>query len=59
MTVLGPSGIGKSTAELYSREGANVVLSDIDEKKGNNAAEEINKNGGNAVFVKADVSSPG
>jgi NAD(P)-dependent dehydrogenase (short-subunit alcohol dehydrogenase family) len=53
------SGIGKSTAELYSREGANVVLSDIDERKGNIAAEEIKKNGGNAVFVKADVSSPG
>jgi len=52
------SGIGKSTAELYAREGANVVLSDIDVKKGNNAAEEINKNGGNAIFVKADVSSP-
>ena len=27
------SGIGKSTAELYSKEGVNVVLSDIDEKK--------------------------
>lgn len=51
------SGIGKSTAELYANEGANVVLSDIDEKKGNAAAEEINRNGGKAIFVKADVSS--
>jgi len=51
------SGIGKSTAELYAKEGANVVLSDIDEKKGNAAAEAINKNGGNAIFIKADVSS--
>lgn len=51
------SGIGKSTAELYANEGANVVLSDIDEKKGNAAAEAINKNGGKAIFVKADVSS--
>jgi NAD(P)-dependent dehydrogenase (short-subunit alcohol dehydrogenase family) len=51
------SGIGKSTAELYSREGANVVLSDIDEEKGIKAAEAINKNGGNAIFIKADVSS--
>lgn len=51
------SGIGKSTAELYAKEGANVVLSDIDEKKGNAAAEAINKNGGKAIFVKADVSS--
>jgi len=51
------SGIGKSTAELYAKEGANVVLSDIDEKKGNAAVEAINKNGGNAIFIKADVSS--
>lgn len=51
------SGIGKSTAELYAKEGANVVLSDIDEKKGNAAVDEISRNGGNAVFVKADVSS--
>lgn len=27
------SGIGLSTAELYSREGANVVLSDLDGEK--------------------------
>lgn len=51
------SGIGKSTAELYAKEGANVVFSDIDEKNGNAAAEAINKNGGKAIFVKADVSS--
>jgi NAD(P)-dependent dehydrogenase (short-subunit alcohol dehydrogenase family) len=51
------SGIGKTTAEFYSREGANVVLSDIDEKKGKDAADAINKNGGKAIFIKADVSS--
>jgi NAD(P)-dependent dehydrogenase (short-subunit alcohol dehydrogenase family) len=51
------SGIGKSTAELYAREGANVVLSDIDEKKGTEAVEAVNKNGGNAIFIKADVAS--
>jgi len=50
------SGLGKSTAELYAKEGANVVLSDIDEKKGNAAVEAINKNGGKAIFIKADVS---
>jgi NAD(P)-dependent dehydrogenase (short-subunit alcohol dehydrogenase family) len=52
------SGIGKSTAELYAREGANVVVSDIDEKNGIALAEAINKNGGTAIFVKADVSKP-
>jgi NAD(P)-dependent dehydrogenase (short-subunit alcohol dehydrogenase family) len=53
------SGIGKSIAELYSKEGANVVLSDIDEKRGNEAAEQMNENGGKAIFIKTDVSSPG
>ena len=51
------SGIGKSTAELFARGGANVVISDVDQKKGNAAAEAIKKDGGNAIFIKADVSS--
>jgi NAD(P)-dependent dehydrogenase (short-subunit alcohol dehydrogenase family) len=50
------SGIGKATAELYSREGANVVVSDINEEKGKATVDSINKNGGKAIFVRADVS---
>jgi len=52
------SGIGKSTAELFAKAGANVVISDIDEDKGKAAADAINKKGGRSVFVKTDVSSP-
>lgn len=52
------SGIGKSTAELFAEEGANVVISDIDENNGKAAADAINKKGGRSVFVKTDVSSP-
>ncbi len=52
------SGIGKKTAELYAREGASVVISDIDEKKGKQVAELINDNSGKSIFIKADVSNP-
>ena len=52
------SGIGKSTAELFAREGAKVVVSDINESNGSSAVEEIKKNGGQAFFIKADSSKP-
>jgi NAD(P)-dependent dehydrogenase (short-subunit alcohol dehydrogenase family) len=50
------SGIGKSIAELYAREGAAVVLSDINQEVGERTTEEIRKAGGEAMFVRADVS---
>ena len=52
------SGIGKATAELFVREGAKVIVSDINEANGNVAAEEITKAGGEAFFIKADSSNP-
>ena len=52
------SGIGKAAANLYAREGARVVISDIAEKNGNDAVAEIKKHGGEAFFIKADSSSP-
>lgn len=50
------SGIGEATARLFAEEGARVVVSDIDEEKGQNVAGEIKKNGGEATFIKADAS---
>jgi NAD(P)-dependent dehydrogenase (short-subunit alcohol dehydrogenase family) len=52
------SGIGRSIALLYSSEGANIVLTDIDEKNGNSVLNEIKDNGGDAIFIKADSSKP-
>jgi NAD(P)-dependent dehydrogenase (short-subunit alcohol dehydrogenase family) len=52
------SGIGKSVSELYAREGAAVVLSDINQGLGEKATEGIRKAGGEAMFVRADVSKP-
>ena len=51
------SGIGKSIAMLYAREGAKVVVSDINEENGNHVVDAIIKDGGEAFFVKADTSS--
>lgn len=52
------SGIGKATAMLFAKEGAKVVISDIDEAKGNETVEAIEKDGGVAIFIKADTSDP-
>ena len=52
------SGIGESTALLFAKEGAKVVLSDINEEEGNRVLEEIKKNNGKGVFIKADTSKP-
>ncbi len=51
------SGIGLAIAELYAEEGAKVIVSDINEEHGNQAAEKIRSNGGEATFIKADTSS--
>lgn len=52
------SGIGLAIAELYAKEGAKVVVSDINVEHGNQAVEKIKENGGEATFVKADTSNP-
>ncbi|KAI5360501.1 Putative short-chain dehydrogenase/reductase SDR, NAD(P)-binding domain superfamily [Septoria linicola] len=48
-------GIGAEAARLFANEGANVVVSDIDGKKGQAVADEINKNGGRAINVPGDI----
>ncbi len=50
------SGIGRATALRFAREGANVVIADIDESGGKDCADEIRASGGEARFVETDVS---
>jgi NAD(P)-dependent dehydrogenase (short-subunit alcohol dehydrogenase family) len=52
------SGIGRAIAELFAREGANVVVSDVNEQHGNDVVKGITDAKGKALFVKADSSSP-
>lgn len=51
------SGLGKASAQLLAREGAKVVVTDINEAAGKAAVEEIKSEGGNAIFIRADVTS--
>lgn len=52
------SGIGEATALLYARHGAKVVVSDINEEGGHATVDKIKAGGGEAIFVKTDVSKP-
>jgi NAD(P)-dependent dehydrogenase (short-subunit alcohol dehydrogenase family) len=50
------SGIGRAVAIAYAKEGASVIVSDIDENGGYETVQEIDTLGGKAHFVKADTS---
>jgi len=53
----GGSGIGAAIAELLAREGASVVVTDIDELNGPEVVARITKAGGEALFLHQDVTS--
>jgi NAD(P)-dependent dehydrogenase (short-subunit alcohol dehydrogenase family) len=50
------SGIGREAALLFAKEGAKVVAVDMNDAAGKETAAAIEKDGGRAVFVHADVS---
>jgi len=54
----GSSGIGKETCLLFAKEGAKVLVVDLNAKEGRKVVKEINesKSKGEAIFIKADVS---
>ena len=52
------SGIGKAAAILLAREGAKVIISDINATPGEETVAEIKSNGGEAFFIKTDTSKP-
>jgi NAD(P)-dependent dehydrogenase (short-subunit alcohol dehydrogenase family) len=51
----GTSGIGRATATLFAREGAAVAISGRNEERGREVVAEIERGGGRAIFVRADV----
>lgn len=50
------SGIGRATALIFAREGANVVCADINENGVRETAHEVNKIGSQALALTIDVS---
>ena len=49
-------GMGKTHAETLAREGAKVILTDIDDKKGEKVAAAIKKKGGKAEYMHLNVT---
>lgn len=52
------SGIGRATGQALAREGAAVMLADVNADEGERVAEEIRGVGGTALFQRTDVSDP-
>jgi NAD(P)-dependent dehydrogenase (short-subunit alcohol dehydrogenase family) len=52
------TGIGRQTAELFAREGARVVVADINATTGEETAHRITSAGGQAIAIHTDVSEP-
>ncbi len=50
------SGIGRESALLFAHEGARVVVADVNDDAGQAVVEELRGAGGEAVYVRADVS---
>src|SRR5499425_917512 len=50
-------GMGAEEATLFAREGAKVMIADILENEGKHLEVEINQAGGEAMFVRVDVTS--
>ncbi len=52
----GASGIGRASCMAFAAEGAKVVVVDISIDGGEQTASRVRQNGGEAIFVRADVS---
>ena len=52
----GASGIGRATALTFAREGAKLIIADMNEDGGQQTVHMITEHGGEATFVQVDVS---
>ena len=52
------AGIGRAITVLFAKEGAKLAIAGITEAGGEQAAESIRQQGGQAVFCRTDVSRP-
>ena len=51
------SGMRKATALLFAREGAKIAAVDVNQESAAETAAEIERNGGQAIAIRADVST--
>ncbi len=54
----GSSGIGEGTARRFAQEGAAVAIADVQAEQGERVQRDIEAEGGKALYVECDVSSP-
>lgn len=52
------SGIGRACAQLFAREGACVAIAEINADTGESVRQQVQSEGGQAIFICTDVSSP-
>jgi len=52
------SGIGRAVAMVWAREGARVVVSDMNRTGGEDTVALVREHGGEAIFLEADVGQP-
>ena len=50
------AGIGQAAALLFAKEGAKVVVADLDPKAGKETLDQIKKDGGDGLFIKVNVT---
>jgi len=55
----GGSGIGRATALAFARQGASIAIADVDAENGEETLHMIEADGGQGLFIKADVSRAG
>ncbi len=53
----GASGLGEAQAILYAREGAAVLIGDVQADKGHAVGAAIGSEGGKAAFIRLDLSA--
>jgi NAD(P)-dependent dehydrogenase (short-subunit alcohol dehydrogenase family) len=49
------NGIGRGVVSAFAEKGAKVIIADVNEELGNQAAEQIRQQGGEVLFVKTDI----
>lgn len=53
----GSTGMGRTTAVAFAREGAKVVIADVNQEGGAHTLDQIRADGGEALFIRTDITN--